>query len=60
MSKPTKTVPKFTSEVQERDFWDTHESTDYLDWTKAQKVVLPNLKPSPRRVAQRPSPKFKS
>ncbi len=46
MSKPRKTNLKFTNEAEERVFWETHESTCYLDWTKAQKVALPNLKPT--------------
>ncbi len=35
MNKQYKTVPKFASEVEERAFWEAHESTDYLDWNKA-------------------------
>lgn len=45
-----KRLPKFTGEDQERDFWAAHESTAYLDWKKAKRVVLPNLKPSPLKV----------
>ncbi len=41
MSKRSKTVPKFAGEAEERLFWETHDSTDYLDWSKAQKVFLP-------------------
>jgi len=46
MSKQHKTVPKFASEADERAFREAHDSADYLDWTKAQRVVLPNLKPT--------------
>lgn len=35
MSKQFKTVPKFASEAEERAFWKKHDSTEYLDWTKA-------------------------
>jgi hypothetical protein len=42
-----KRLPKFTGEDQERLFWATHDSTAYLDWKKAKRVALPNLKPSP-------------
>lgn len=45
-SLPTKTIPGFASETEERDFWETHDSTQYLDWSQAQRAVLPNLKPS--------------
>ena len=44
MSKPLKTVPKFANETEERAFWEQHDSTDYLDWTKAQRIVLPQFK----------------
>jgi hypothetical protein len=44
MRKPLKTVPKFATEADEQAFRESHDSTDYIDWTEAQKVVLPNLK----------------
>ncbi len=53
MNKPLKTIPKFTSEPEERAFWEQQDSTDYLDWTKAQRVVLPNLKPSTKTISLR-------
>jgi predicted DNA binding CopG/RHH family protein len=53
MSKQPKTMPKFANEAQERAFWETHDSTEYLDWSKAQKAVLPNLKPSTRTISLR-------
>ena len=37
MNKPTKAIPKFANEAQEREFWETHDSTDHLDWSKAKK-----------------------
>ena len=53
MSKPTKKVPHLGSEAQERAFWETHDSTDYVDWSKAQRVVLPNLKPTTNTISLR-------
>ena len=53
MSKQTKTVPSFANEAEERTFWETHDSTDYLDWNKAQSVVLPNLKPTTKTISLR-------
>jgi predicted DNA binding CopG/RHH family protein len=53
MSKQSKSVPKFANEAEERLFWETHDSTDYLDWSKAQKVVLPNLKPTTKTISLR-------
>ena len=38
-------IPEFKSEDEEREFWATHDSTDYVDWSKARRLVLPNLKP---------------
>lgn len=38
--------PIFKSEAEERAFWETHDSSDYVDWDKAQPAVFPNLKPS--------------
>ena len=53
MSKQLKEIPAFTNEIQERAFWETHDSTDYLDWTTAQSVVLPNLKPTTKTISLR-------
>ena len=53
MNKPLKQVPQFADEAEERDFWEKHGSTDYLDWTKAQRVVLPNLKPTTKTISLR-------
>jgi CopG antitoxin of type II toxin-antitoxin system len=39
-------VPVFKSEAQERVFWETHDSAPLVDWSKARRVRLPNLKPS--------------
>jgi len=49
MNKQLRIPPKFTNEAEERAFWEAHDSTDYLDWTKAQRVVLPNLKPTTKQ-----------
>jgi hypothetical protein len=35
MSKKLKPIPHFHSEAEEREFWESHDSTDYLDWSKA-------------------------
>ena len=53
MSKQLKAVPKFASEAKERAFWETHDSTEYLDWSKSQKAVLPNLKPTTKTISLR-------
>ena len=38
MSKKLKSIPEFKNEDEEFEFWSTHDSTDYVDWSKA-KVV---------------------
>jgi predicted DNA binding CopG/RHH family protein len=53
MSKQPKAVPQFANETEERVFWEMHDSTEYLDWSKAQKVVLPNLKPTTKTISLR-------
>ena len=53
MNKRLKPIPKFASEAAERAFWESHDSTDYVDWSKAQRVVLPNLKPSTQTISLR-------
>jgi len=53
MSKKRETVPSFRSEAEERKFWETHDSTDYVDWTSAERVRFPNLKPSTTSISLR-------
>ncbi len=48
-----KKIPKLKSEDEERDFWATHNSNEYVDWKKAQRVVLPELKPSLKTISLR-------
>ena len=52
--KKLKTIPKFSNEDQEAEFWATHDSTDYIDWSKAiVNPVFPNLKLSTRSITIR-------
>ena len=51
--KKLKTIPNFKNENQERQFWATHDSTDYIDWTKADKAIFPNLKPTTESISLR-------
>lgn len=48
-----KTIPEFKNEDEEREFWDTHDASEYLDWSKAQRAVFPNLKPTTRAISIR-------
>jgi predicted DNA binding CopG/RHH family protein len=53
MNKQLKAVPKFANEAQEKAFWESHDTTDYVDWSKARKAVLPNLKPTTKTISLR-------
>jgi hypothetical protein len=44
MGKTLKPVPSFANEAEERQFWENHDSTNYVDWSIAKRVRLPNLK----------------
>ena len=49
----TNRIPKFKSEDEERIFWAKHDSSEYIDWSKARNVTLSNLKPSVRNISIR-------
>jgi predicted DNA binding CopG/RHH family protein len=55
--KPTtskrRTLPTFRSEAAERDFWATHDSSEYVNWATARPVRLPALKPSTETISLR-------
>jgi len=64
MPKPRKTptepsrgtrpaLPPFTSEAEERAFWQDQDSVEYVDWSRAERIRLPNLKPSPTTISLR-------
>jgi predicted DNA binding CopG/RHH family protein len=53
MTKPTKPIPQFADEAQERAYWDTHDSTVHVDWSQARKVTLPKLKPTTQTISLR-------
>ncbi|NCC61397.1 MAG: hypothetical protein EOM12_10750 [Verrucomicrobiae bacterium] len=48
-----KKIPKFKTEDEERKFWATHDSTEYVDWSTAKRAVFPNLKPSTKTISLR-------
>jgi predicted DNA binding CopG/RHH family protein len=51
--KKLKKLPKFKHEKEERDFWLSHDSSEYLDWSKAKFTEYVNLKPSTRSISIR-------
>ena len=53
MNKAPKTPSAFKSEDQERRFWEENDSTDFVDWSKAERIVMPNLKPTTTSISLR-------
>ncbi len=53
MTKPRKRTPAFASEAEERAFWESHDSSEYVDWSQAQSVRLPSLKPTTKTISLR-------
>ncbi len=51
--KARKKIPTFKDEDAEREFWAREDSTEYLDWSKAERVTLSNLRPSLRTISLR-------
>ena len=52
MTKLKKT-PTFKTEKEEREFWENHDSSEYLDLSKVQRAALPNLKLSTKTISLR-------
>jgi len=48
-----KKIPAFKDEDEERAFWATHDSTEYIDWDSAESIILPQLKPSTKTISLR-------
>jgi len=55
MTQQLKPIPIFANEAEERAFWERRDSTDYVDWSKAERVRFPNLQPSTPDDAESPS-----
>jgi predicted DNA binding CopG/RHH family protein len=58
MKKPTKVMPKFKNEKEERSFWENNDAADYFDLSKAVRVTMPNLKPTTASISLRLSQSF--
>jgi len=52
-AKKLKTIPSFPSEAEERSFWETHDTTEYVDWSQAKFAVFPDLRPSTETISLR-------
>lgn len=48
-----KKLPEFKTEDEEREFWVTHDATEYVDFADAQEAIFPNLKPTTRTISVR-------
>jgi len=46
-------IPRFKNEDREREYWANHDSTEHVDWSTAERVVLPKLKPSVKTISLR-------
>ena len=53
MNKQPKAIPAFANEAEERAYWESHDSTEHLDWAAAKKVSLPHLKPTTKTISLR-------
>jgi predicted DNA binding CopG/RHH family protein len=51
--KKLKKIPHFKTAEEEGKFWLTHDTTDYVDWSKAKFVRFPNLKRSTESISIR-------
>jgi predicted DNA binding CopG/RHH family protein len=52
-TKKIKPIPTFKNENEERAFWATHDSTEFIDWNQAVATTFPNLKPSTKTISIR-------
>ncbi len=48
-----KQLPEFANDDEQRDFWAKHDATEYVDWSRAERIVFPNLKPTTRSISLR-------
>ena len=53
MRKKARPIPSFASEAEERRFWESHDSAEHVDWSRAERVRLPNLRPSTTSISLR-------
>lgn len=53
MKRQPKRIPHFKSEAQERRFWQTHDSTQYVDYARAERWRFPNLKLTSKSITLR-------
>ena len=52
-ARPDAPLPRFESEAEERAYWEAHDSAGHLDWSEAERAVMPNLRPSSKAISLR-------
>jgi predicted DNA binding CopG/RHH family protein len=53
MKTQKKTIPEFKSEQEEREFWTSHDSSEYINWVNSSKAIFPDLKPTLKTISLR-------
>ena len=53
MKKEFKKISEFENEDQEREFWANRDSAEFFDWSKAERVVFPELRPTTKTISLR-------
>jgi predicted DNA binding CopG/RHH family protein len=53
MTARRKPAPRFATEAEERAYWEKTDSTRHIDWSKAERVEMPNLKPTTESISLR-------
>ena len=53
MKTTKKELPEFKNKMEERKFWEDHDSTDYLDWDESKTARFPKLKPATKSISIR-------
>ena len=49
----SKRIPKFKDEDEEKEFWANHDSSEYINWNRAERITFSNLKPSVKKISLR-------
>ena len=51
MSRELKPIPQFKNKVEENAFWESRDSSNYVDWSKTERARLANLKPLSKSIS---------
>jgi hypothetical protein len=53
MNIQSRSVPKFINEAEEREFWEQQDSSELVDWSEVESVVMPNVKSTTKTISLR-------